>query len=263
MSVPTREQFVDLVSKTVRAKFPLVKLSRGEQQFTVRVNGHTVSLENLYRTVMLRPEETIHHIERWMVELLRAAEGLPDQDATFEQLKDRILPMVLTEPGGRGDVAPSPNMVTQPLIDGLVIAYAVDNDRTIAYIPKAQFDIWEVSVDDLHETAIENLVRRSESINAHAAQDENGEVNLILFQTMDGYDASRLLLPTLHDRLREHLGSPFAAAVPNRDILLCFRNDDETVGRLRGQIAEDFKSMPHQVSDRILLVTADGIATRE
>jgi uncharacterized protein YtpQ (UPF0354 family) len=79
---------------------------------------------------------------------------------------------------------------------------------------------------------------------------------------MDGYDASRLLLPTLHEKLREHLGSPFAAAVPNRDILLCFRNDDETVGRLREQIAEDYRQMPHQVTDKLLLITPDGIALR-
>ena len=98
---------------------------------------------------------------------------------------------------------------------------------------------------------------------AHAAEDDDGEVNLILFQTMDGYDASRLLLPTLHDRLREYLGSPFGAAIPNRDMLLCFRNDDATVKRLRKQVAADYRSMPHQVTDRLLLVTADGIAVRD
>ena len=38
-------------------------------------------------------------------------------------------------------------------------------------------------------------------MSAHAAQDEDGRINLILFQTMDGYDASRILLPTLHERL--------------------------------------------------------------
>lgn len=257
---PSRERFVDEVLTVVKGKFPLVKVARGELPFTLRVNGGSVSLENLYRTVLLKPEESKHHIERWMVELLRAAEGIPDQGGTFEQLKERILPMVLSEPSAD---APQGQMVTEPLIEGLVIAYAVDNDRTIAYIPKAQFDAWHVSMDDLHETAIDNLIKRSESLNAHAAQDENGEVNLILFQTMDGYDASRLLLPTLHERLRDHLGSPFAAAVPNRDILLCFRNDEETVTRLRGQIAEDFRQMPHQVTDRILLVTADGIASRD
>jgi len=67
----------------------------------------------------------------------------------------------------------------------------------------------------------------------------------------------------LHDRLKEHLGSPFCAGVPNRDILLCFRNDDKTVGRLREQIAKDYQQMPHQVTDKLLLVTADGIAARD
>ncbi len=120
-----------------------------------------------------------------------------------------------------------------------------------------------MSVDDLHTLAIDNLVARSEQLAAHAAEDDDGEVNLILFQTMDGYDASRLLLPTLHERLREYLGSPFGAAIPNRDMLLCFRNDDATVDRLRKQVAADYRSMPHQVTDRLLLVTADGIAVRD
>ena len=72
-----------------------------------------------------------------------------------------------------------------------------------------------------------------------------------------------MLLPTLHEKLREYLGSPFAAGIPNRDILLCFRNDDETVARLRDQIAEDHRKMPHGVTDKLLLVTADGIAPRD
>ena len=139
------------------------------------------------------------------------------------------------------DAAAHRSTVTQPLIEGLRVAYAIDSDRTIAYIPEVQFEQWGVSRDDLHDAAIDNLVARSEAMNAHAAQDEDGRVNLILFQTMDGYDASRVLLPTLHEKLREYLGSPFGAGIPNRDILLCFRNDDETVDRLRKQIADDHK----------------------
>jgi uncharacterized protein YtpQ (UPF0354 family) len=97
-------------------------------------------------------------------------------------------------------------------------------------------------------------------MSAHAAQDDDGKINLILFQTMDGYDASRVLLPSLHEKLREYLGSPFGAGIPNRDILLCFRTDEETVDRIRDQIADDHKKLPHGVSDKLLLVTADGIA---
>ena len=260
MPEATRDQFSRQVIDIVRARFPLVKIARAEQTFSLKINGHIASLENLYRMSLLRPQDVKHHVERWAVELLRAAEGSPDQDAPFEQIKDRILPMIILqseeEPGGAAIVA-------EPLVAGLQIAYAIDSDRTIAYIPQAAFARWNMTVDDLHDVAIANLVARSEAISAHAAADEDGEVNLILFQTMDGFDASRILLPTLHDRLREHLGSPFVAGIPNRDILLCFRNDEETVERLKDKIADDYRQMPHQVTEKLLLVTADGIAPRD
>ncbi len=262
MSDLTREQFVSQVTARVRAKFPLVKIAAGPQPFTLRVNGQMVGLENIYRMVALHTEaagERLHQIDRWVVELLRASEGTPDNTGTYAELKDRILPMVVT--AGAGDAYKG--TVHTPLVDGLLVAYAIDQDRTISYIPRERFETWGVSVDDLHTLAIDNLVARSEQLAAHAAEDDDGEVNLILFQTMDGYDASRLLLPTLHERLREYLGSPFGAAVPNRDMLLCFRNDDATVARLRKQVAADYRSMPHQVTDRLLLVTADGIAVRD
>lgn len=259
MSAPTREQFIEQVVHHIRAKFPLVKVARGGMPFSLQINGHVASLENLFRIVSLRPQELKRHTERWMVELLRAAEGSPDQVASFEQLRERIMPMVLSTTATDLETG---TMVTQPFVDNLLIAYAVDSDRTIAYIPQRHFETWNISIDELHDTAITNLVRASGQMNAHAAQDEEGRINLILFQSMDGYDASRILLPSLHDRLREHLGSPFAAGVPNRDILLCFRNEQETVARLTLQIAEDYRQMPHQVSDRILLITADGVAAR-
>ncbi len=257
MASITREQFVEQVLKLVPGKFPLVKLSRGDEPFSMRVNGNIVSLENIYRMAVLQPDDMRRHVERWIVELLRSAEGTPDRNGSFEELKERIFPMLLPESAGEVHA----DTVSQPLIDGLRIAYAIDSDRTIAYIPKAQFNEWNISTDELHTTALDNLIARSETMVASAAQDEDNRINLILFQTGDGYDASRLLLPTLHDRLREHLGSPFAAAVPTRDLLLCFRSDADTIARVKDQVMEDYRRMPHQVSDRLLLVTADGIAT--
>ncbi|MCS7032495.1 MAG: DUF1444 family protein [Phycisphaerae bacterium] len=254
----TREQFFEQVMRIIRARFPLVQLSRGDDSFSMRMNGHVASLENLYRVALLRPEETQRHVERWALELLRAAEGSPDQSAGYDDVKDRILPLLI---GSTPEVqSAAGSMVFQPLVAGLSVAYVIDSERAMSYIPPATLQRWGIDLDQLHERAISNLVARSEQLAAHAAADPQGQINLILFQTMDGYDATRLLLPTLHDRLREHLGSPFVAGVPNRDILLCFRNDADTVGRLRGQIGLDFRSMPNSITDRLLLVTADGIA---
>lgn len=279
----SRERFAQTVIERVRERFPLVKIGRARQPFSVRMNGHVASLENLYRISRLKPEDLQHQIERWAVELLRASEGSPDRDADLDQVSDRLLPMILpcedgrdpfgAVPAGVKDAGGTPgiasgvgpagkldHLVTQPLVPGLCVGYVIDGDRTIAYVPQAALRRWDTDLERLHEKALGNLISRSESMNAHAAQDEDGRINLILFQTLDGFDASRVLLPTLHDRLREHLGSPFLAAIPNRDILLCFRNDPDTVESLRDQIQTDFRTMPHQVTDKLLLITADGIA---
>jgi hypothetical protein len=250
----SRQHFVQRVLEIVQAKFPLEKIATAEQPFALNINGHVASLENLYRLTRLSPKTLRRQAERWVVELLRAADA-PDATANLEEVSQRVLPMIL--PDGGPLVA---GTFSQPMVPGLVIAYAVDNDRTIAYVSETRFKQWGISADELHELALTNLSSRSAEINAHAAQDDQGRVNLMLFQTMDGYDSSRLLLPSLHQRLREYLGSPFAAAIPNRDILLCFRNDEETVERLRPQVKADFQRMPHQITAQLLLVTLDGIA---
>jgi uncharacterized protein YtpQ (UPF0354 family) len=254
-----RREFVEQVIKIVKQRFPLVKIEPIENAFAVKVNGHLASLENVYRMAAMK-EDAKHQIERWMVELLRASEGSPDEGADFEQLKDRVYPMILSQAVSDEQ---RQSMVMQPLVGDLMVAYALDNDRTITYILRRHFENWKIDLDTLHETAINNLVTRSEAINAQAAQDETGDVNLIMFRTMDGYDASRLLLPTLHERLREYLGSPFAGAIPNRDILLCFRNSEPMVSKIRKQVHEDYQKMPHQVTDQLLLITADGIAMHD
>lgn len=257
MDTPTREQFVDDILKFVGERFPLAKVVRSDAAFSISVNGHVASLENLYRMSMLHPESTRRQTERWVVELLRASEGAPDVDGSFDELRARIMPMVISENSDPRELS-----VTQPLVPGLVIGYGIDNDRTISHVTRKRLEKWKVSIEDLHEAAIANLTVRSQSIAAHAAHDDDGKMELILFQTMDGYDASRILLPDLNEKLREHLGSPFAAAIPNRDILLCFRDDEATIAHLRPQIERDFKQMPHQITDEIFLVTPDGIAVR-
>ena len=54
-------------------------------------------------------------------------------------------------------------------------------------------------------------------------------VNLVILQTLDGYDASRILLPALHERLKRLLGTPFAAGIPNRDFAIWPQDFDTTL----------------------------------
>lgn len=264
MPSPTRETFVAQVIEIVQKRFPLLSITAVDDDFAVRIKprrergpGHLASLENLYRMTILDPEETRHHVERWAVELLRASEGHPDEEGPFEALRERVMPMIL--PSQLCDEAYE-SVVSEPLIEGLRVAYAIDSDRTISYISRNLFDSWKINLERLHDAAIENLVKRSEEMHANVAQDKEDRISLVILSQRDGYDASRLLLPTLHERLSEHLGSPFLAAIPHRDILLCFREDEETVARLVPQISDDFKRMPHQLTEQLMLVTRDGVA---
>ena len=257
MAELSREQFVEQVIELIRKRFPLVKIARSNEPFSLRLNGKVVALENLYRSVMQKVDATTHIVERWAVEWLRAAEGTPDRNASYDELADRIMPVLVTSDyfdSAKGAA------VGQQVVEGLHVAYVIDGDRTIAHIHEAQFKKWNMSLEDLHEKAIENLVNKSQTLAADAAQDEEGNVNLILFQLGDGYDSSRLLLPTLHERLRGHLGTPFLAAIPNRDILICIRNDSQILGSVRTQIAQDFRTMPRQITEKLFIVTPDGLA---
>lgn len=257
MAELSREQFVEQVVELIRKRFPLVKIGRAQEPFSLRLNGKVVGLENLYRSVMQKPDALVHTTERWAVELLRASEGSPDRNASYDDVSDRVMPVLLTTEAFESAKGA---MVGQQLVEGIYVTYVIDGDRTITHIPATQFKKWAMELDDLHEKALFNLIAKSETLAADAAQDENGRVNLILFTVGDGYDASRMLLPNLHERLRGHLGSPFLAAIPNRDILICIRNDASILGSIKAQIAQDYRTMPRQITERLFLVTPDGVA---
>src|SRR5216110_1011165 len=164
MSQISREQFSQRVIEIVRAKFPLVKIGRAEEpSFALRVNGRVEPLENLYRDAVLHPDRVQEQIEAWTLALLRVSEGMPEVWADFDELRQRVLPMVVAQGVAEGSAN---SMLSQPLVPGLRVAYAIDDKRTITYIQPMLFERWNVSVDDLHKFALDNLVSRSEAINA-------------------------------------------------------------------------------------------------
>src|SRR5438874_6361452 len=149
MSQFSREQFAQRVIEIVRAKFPLVKIGRAEEpSFALRVNGRIEQLENLYRDAVLRPEHMQEQIEAWTLALLRVSEGMPDAImADFDEIRQRVMPVVVAQSNAETSAT---SMISQPLVPGLRVAYAIDDKRTITYIPPMLFDRWNVPIDDVH-----------------------------------------------------------------------------------------------------------------
>jgi uncharacterized protein YtpQ (UPF0354 family) len=195
-------------------------------------------------------------VERWALDLLRRDEGVPDLPQSFDDVRANLMPLLHGPQTADGD---DQQRVCRPLVADLTVVYSIMTEPS-APVTAPMLQRWGIDADELHQAALANLVARSEAVVAQAAADASGRISLIQFQSRDGYDASRLLLPTLHDRLREHLGSPFGAGVPTRDLLLCFRNTEEVRQRMRQPIRDGYRHMPEQLTEQLLLVTADGIA---
>ncbi len=88
---------------------------------------------------------------------------------------------------------------------------------------------------------------------------EGGRAAIVSRQ--DGYDAARLLLDRLHDRLAPELHGDFYVAAPARDMFLAMTCDpDDFVDRLRDRIGREYRRLPYPITSELFVVTRDGVA---
>lgn len=192
------------------------------------------------------------------------AESVPgkNEDARaappIDETRERLRPLLKTEAFLRE--APMP-VVSRPFIADLVVCYVIDSPRTVRYVMPEWLAAWGLSEDALHACALDNLARASREVPMQAAAQQDGKVELLCWDSQDGYDATRVLVPDLHRRLREHLGQTFLVGVPNRDFLVALREDDEDLVRhCRQMVAEHARTMPYPLYGGLLRVSADGVS---
>jgi Protein of unknown function (DUF1444) len=151
--------------------------------------------------------------------------------------------------------------VTYPFLDEVVISVVIDSEYGYAYVRHEDLTRWEVSQIDLYEIARENLKAASEGIEISFI---DGPPPLIALQSLDGYDAARILLPEMRQFAAEKLGAPFYAAIPNRDFLILWPQDadDEFQMRIKTQVLRDHAAQSHPLTSTILKVTEESIVPR-
>lgn len=192
------------------------------------------------------------------------AESVPGRDEDLraapplDEVRERLRPLLKLEAFLRD--APTP-LLSRPFVAGLVVCYVVDSPRTVRYVMPAWLREWALTEDGLHALALSNLARTSREVPMQAAAQQDGRVELLCWDSQDGYDAARVLVPDLHRRLREHLGQTFLVGVPNRDFLVALREDDEELVRhCRQMVAEHARTMPYPLYGGLLRVSADGVS---
>lgn len=184
--------------------------------------------------------------------------------SNFAQLRERVFPMLkpialLVEVRERK----LPMIVYRPFLADLIIAYVIDEQGSAAYINEHHLERWELSEHELHAQAIENLRRRTEERGNYTVVGE-GPQHLVVFNTQDGYDATRLLLPTLLDSWRRDFPGRMVIGVPSRDFLIIFSDADEQIlASIAQQIQLDAANREHGLTDQLFTLEAGQVREYE
>ncbi|MEY3173159.1 MAG: hypothetical protein RLZZ436_1073 [Planctomycetota bacterium] len=251
------DTFQKQVVRLAREHFPLLQ-SASVRGFSVRLGQSELGLSNFYRMYLQAPDQFRRIVLPGLTSLVRMQELSPAQlIPDFSEVRERILPMLAPDDDSRHD-----ERVRQPWVGGLSIGYVVDEDDSYRYIHRQMLENWDVTCDDLHEAALENLQEyaRSNPLSMTVVGEEDNPQMLMPVRP-DAYNCSRILDPTFHQQLRELFGPQLVMGLPNRDFFVCVSlREPGLIQQVRQRVREDHATMHHPLTQRLLLISPDGVS---
>ncbi len=247
----TAEQFAAYMEKRLGVYDEIEVLDRAGMELRLRANNAdvTADLTNFYTAYMRDPSQLDVVFETFVRVMLGIQ---PDRSASnYATLADRIYPMLkplemLVEVRERK----LPMLAYREFLADLMITYVVDEERSVAYINEEHLDRWEISAQDLHEQSLTNLRRRTEQIKYTTVG--TGEQQLFIFNSGDGYDASRLLLSEVLAEWARALPGNLVIGIPNRDFLIAFSDANPDILRaVAAQVQSDAAQREYGLTDQL------------
>ncbi len=225
------------------------------------VQGRHLGLENLWRIVSRDPARQQEIIEHYFEKLLEGDE-VGNTHMPFRLVKPRIMPRI--QPVGIFEHLDREQVAHVPFVNDTVIVFVMDLPEVTVSVTVEQMVRWGVQSEDLEQISRENLARYRPDLQVRVVESETGGRAAIL-SVLDGYDAARLLLDTLHSTLAPQLKGDFFVATPARDMFVAISRDPETfVDKVQQRVVRDYRRLPYPITDALFIVTRDGVAgTRE
>lgn len=260
----TQRQFCELVRDRVEEQYPGILISRVDQRGFDWVRGTgdrgrmVVSEEYLYYT---RDPDALDDLVDRLVSLIGTNERLAEVSTDRDRLRRRIMPLIkppsfLSEAQTRSG--------GQPLLygrhpAGLLVFYVLDNPTSLSYMTADSLGGLGMSFRQVNELALDNLARRTADDRFLVEHTDLGP--MAVSDTRDGYDAARLISPTLSLSLSRVLDVPAAVvAVPRRDLLLAVPAAlPELTERLRDRARAEHEAGPHAITTDLFLVDREGV----
>ena len=250
------EAFGEQVARILQRHFPdrAVELA-GPMDLVL--NGKHLGLENLYRMVQYEPSRGVEIVENYL-ERLMEGDSIGSTPLPLSVAKPRIMPRI--QPISIFDHLDREQVAHVPFVNDTVIVFVIDMPHMTVSITVEQLVRWGLTADDLDVIARENLAHYTPQLEIQFVESaEGGRAAIVAAQ--DGYDAARLLLGSLHERLAPELHGDFYVATPARDMFLALTCDPkEFVDRLHKRVELDYKRLPYPITNQFFVVTRDGVA---
>ena len=221
------------------------------------VNGRHLGLDNLYRMVQYDPPRGVEIVENYLDRLVEG-DVFTSGPIPLMLAKPRIMPRI--QPVSVFDHLDREQVAHQPYVNSTVIVYVLDLPQMTVSLTVEQLVHWGIDLDEIDVIARENLARYSPDLEIQLVDSsEGGRAAIVAMQ--DGYDAARLLLGQLYDRLAPELKGDFFVAAPARDMFLAITDGpDEFVDRIRKRVELDYRRLPYPITADFFVMTRDGVA---
>ncbi len=224
----------------IREALPDCDIAVGEGRLVVERKGRLQHFDLARLAVAYRQAPA--ELDVLMSNLVSAVAAPPPERtlSDFERLRSRILPML--KPAGlirEAERRGLPRPASRPFLGDLIVTYVIEEPQRLVYLNENHLERWTIGAQHLHEAALPNLQKRTVE---RARFTISGDANqpLIVAASGDGFDATRILLPELLDNWQRHMPGTLLLAVPHRDLLLAFSNDDsDVVERIAAQVRRD------------------------
>jgi uncharacterized protein YtpQ (UPF0354 family) len=264
---PTPEEFRQRVLEILANEYPQYRTTaRGEWGIDVAdTTGAPVGiigLENLFRTCLVNAEAAGALIRGYLDQVLASFSGARPGTREYDDyaaVRERLMPQLKSE-AWVNETAGGAELIRVEFAPGLLMCFAIDSPTRMAYVTRDMLAKWDVPLERVQGVAQDNLAAKSQNTEATLLNGEDGRPYAAIINTQDGYDATRLALPSVRENFAAELGDEYLVGLPNRDFLVAFsaRNLELAAGIIR-QIRHDYHQMNHPITETIYRVSADFI----
>lgn len=226
--------------------------SPGGPDEIVLASGVVLGLQDLHAALLQGASE--RELRDRLVETARhMCQQKPEIPSSWSEaralLRPQLMPAECLEQSATG-------LVHRSFHSGVLAGLVVDRPGHYACVRALDVEAWSQSEDEVWRVALHNLDRASADLEIHAS--EGAPDRWMALSKRDGYDAARILVPGLREFFADHLGEPFYAGVPNRDLLVVWSADNTAQwwDFIEAKLQKDCSEQPYPLTSAVSVVTS-------